>query len=106
MFGIIWAVLKAVIIGPFIWTYIAFKALGKMWRGAKKGHGLIKSLDKQISCGQGCPPMDADGIWECSKCGGKRKGWVWKDCPFCGASTTHVDCETCGISIKNPKVVL
>lgn len=52
-----------------------------------------------------CPrghEVHAYGVFHCGACGMTTESWVWK-CP-CGAWAGHVECEECGLSIRNPLV--
>lgn len=61
------------------------------------------ALAKELHCPMGCPPQPADGFWKCS-CGASNMGWVWDECPACGALCRFVPCRHCGHAILNPLV--
>lgn len=50
-----------------------------------------------------CPrghEMHSHGVFHCAACGMTTESWVWR-CP-CGAWAGHIECDECGLSIKNP----
>lgn len=50
-----------------------------------------------------CPrghEVRAYGVFQCNACGMTTESWVWR-CP-CGAWQGHVECDECGLSIRNP----
>lgn len=72
--------------------------------GVKTAKFTKAAVTRELRCKRGCPPQPADGIWSCSTCGATREGWVWSYCPSCKTAPAFVDCQSCGVSIVNPKV--
>jgi|GEM_PF-3388197 len=61
------------------------------------------AMKKNLVCPSGnCAPQPADGRWTCNNCGANREGWIWAACHVCGEAPTYHNCDTCGLSIRNP----
>lgn len=62
---------------------------------------LRHAFAKEVRCPSGHHTNSAYGVFVCGHCHGRYEGWIWV-CPLCHSATSHIHCDHCGLSIKNP----
>jgi hypothetical protein len=55
-----------------------------------------------------CPACEAEvslvARWECGWCGYSFDGFAFARCELCGAVPPFIECQQCGLAIRNPSI--
>ncbi len=90
------------------WTFYLPLLIAKLvYRGTGTLIGTVALIGRDAvrcpACGEAVSLL---GRWECSWCGRVFDGFAFRRCPGreCGAVPPFIECQSCGLSIDNPKL--
>ncbi len=94
-------VVVAALVAPYVALAIILHAVRK-GRAARRLLALARLVkSSHLLCPRGHWSA-LHGVWECRGCGGLFVGYAFGWCPTCGSSGGYVECEHCGLAVRNP----
>ena len=89
-------------VGAIVWTGIT------LWLGLVGTLAAVKYLARvrrsfvvSLRCPRG-HRVEIYGVFRCPRCKAMREGRAFDPCDVCGARSTHIDCERCGLAVRDP----
>ncbi len=81
---------------PFVLTYRVYRWIGKLF-----GVWVLKTRDSFLCPGCG-EEISLVGRWECGWCSFVFDGFFFARCSVCGATPPYIQCQACGVGVRNP----
>jgi hypothetical protein len=71
------------------------------WTGRLAGAWFVRTRDA-LPC-SGCEDtVSLVGRWQCGSCGYTFDGFAFARCEVCGDTPPFIECQTCGVGVRNP----
>lgn len=95
--------LFVVLVAPWVTLSVVAAVVRSLERAARSIRAAKHSLDTHATCPAGHSSA-LHGTFECRSCGALYAGFAFAECPVCGETCGHIQCEHCGLGIRNPLV--
>jgi hypothetical protein len=96
-FGLLGTLLSAAVwIGGTLWLGLV---------GIVSGTRFLIRARRSFTTSLRCPRghrVELYGTFRCPRCKALREGRAFDPCSICGARSTHLDCERCGLAVRDP----
>lgn len=89
------------IVAPWVALSIGAAVVRFLERAAQSIRAAKHSLDTHATCPAGHASA-LHGTFECRSCGALFAGFAFAECPVCSEICGYVQCERCGLAIRNP----
>ena len=85
--------------------YLPYWITKQIYRITGRTIGTLALLNRDAV---GCPACGHDvslvARWECGWCGNVFDGFAFARCDMCGAIPPCIECQQCGLTIRNPTI--
>ena len=83
---------------PFLITKHVYRLTGRLF-------GLAALMNRNtLHCAACGDAVSLLGRWECSWCSFVFDGFAFARCEICGAVPPFIECQRCGLTIRNPSL--
>lgn len=90
-----------VLVAPWVVLALARAAFVKVDKFVRMLLSVRNALDDHAICQAG-HRSGLHGVFECRGCGALFAGYAFAECPVCRESCGFIQCEHCGLAIRNP----
>ena len=85
--------------------YLPFLITKSLYRLTGRVIGTAALLNRNsLQCGACGDEVSLVGRWECGWCGWVFDGFAFARCDICGAVPPFIECQRCGLTIRNPSL--
>jgi hypothetical protein len=85
--------------------YLPFLITKSLYRLTGRVIGTAALLNRNsLQCGACGHEVSLVGRWECGWCGWVFDGFAFARCDICGAVPPFIECQRCGLTIRNPSL--